>query len=247
MWFVCRLIWRVILILDLIAFTLFLSALSLFHHRRFNSWFQRIFQSWCHTFIRALGVKLRAHQHYRTTLPKQFIVIANHPSIFEDVGMPALFDARFLSKEELKDWWIIGRIAKAVGILFVKREDKSSRKAAREALAAAIQAGDSVGLFPEGGCFTRRIYTPFTRGAFDLAFTTGVPIVPVFLHYPAQESFEWTDQTAPRKIIELFCASNLVADYHIFEPINPQDFSDAEHLRTYTEQQYLRWQERFLD
>ena len=247
MWYICRVVWRTILIIDLLAFTFVLAVISLFHHPRLNSWFQSLFQSWCHCFIRVLGVKLQVHQHYRHALPKQSIVIANHPSIFEDVGMPALFKVRFLSKEELKNYWILGRIAKASGILFVKREERSSRKAAREALAEAIRSGDSIGLFPEGGCFSRRIHTPFTMGAFDLSHSTGVPIVPVFLHYPAQEIFEWTTQSPPRKIIEIMRAKNLVAHYHIYEPILPENFPDSDSLRSYVEQQYLLWEQQHLN
>ena len=44
----------------------------------------RIFPAWCRTFVRALDVDLRLHQKNRKRLPARFILIANHPSAFED-------------------------------------------------------------------------------------------------------------------------------------------------------------------
>ena len=70
----------------------------------------RIFHAWSRAFVRALDVDLRLHQKNLKRLPKRFILIANHPAAFEDIGIPALFDVVSLAKRQVQDWFVeIGR------------------------------------------------------------------------------------------------------------------------------------------
>ncbi len=61
-----------------------------------------LFRFWCRSFARALGVDLRLHQKNTRALPKHYILIANHPSAFEDIGIPALFPVHSLAKIEVR-------------------------------------------------------------------------------------------------------------------------------------------------
>ena len=74
----------------------------------------RLFPSWCRAFARALDVDIRVHQKHRKHLPQRYILIANHPSAFEDVGIPAIFDVVSVAKLQVKDWFIAGRIGTPV-------------------------------------------------------------------------------------------------------------------------------------
>lgn len=207
-----------------------------------------LFHIWANAFLRFFGISLHVHQHYHGKLPKHYIAIANHPSVFEDIGMPMTFpEAHFLAKEEVRSWWFVGRMGAAVGTIFVQRECKDSRKKAREQLADAVRSGKSVAIFPEGGCKGRRIYTPFTSGAFDLSLETGVPIIPVLLHYEAQHSFEWLEQSLPRMLWELMWIKNKHVNYHIFDPLYPSQFKHRDHYRTHVESLFLKWQEKHFD
>src|SRR5262245_21482722 len=125
---------------DLTAFTALLYLLS------FLPWsgrhpVARMFGAWCRCFVRALDVDLRLHQKNRARLPTRYILIANHPSAFEDIGIPALFDVVSLAKIEVQDWFLVGRISRAAGTLYVNREDPESRHQAIDAMVAAVQAG----------------------------------------------------------------------------------------------------------
>ena len=72
----------------------------------------RLFGAWCRAFVRALGVDLRLHQKNRKRLPARYILIANHPSAFEDIGIPALFDVVSLAKVQVADWFVVGASAR---------------------------------------------------------------------------------------------------------------------------------------
>ncbi len=242
-----RLSWRLVAILDFVLFTLLLLVLALLPLRLISPLFRPLFHAWCRAFVRALGVELKLHQHYRGHLPRHYVLVANHPSAFEDVGIPALFPVRSLAKIEVADWWLVGRIAVAAGTLFVKRESADSRKAAGQALVDAARAGDCIALYPEGGCKGRRLAGRFFNGAFIASFESGTPIVPVFLHYQAQEEFEWADQNIFLKLWQIATARNPRADYHVFEPIDPHHFDSAEAMKEHAYRLYQGWQKRFLE
>ncbi|MFC4158744.1 lysophospholipid acyltransferase family protein [Chitinimonas lacunae] len=245
--FLLRLLWRLLALLDLAAASLLMVALAPLPAPWLRRFYRPLFRAWCRAFIRALGVELRLHQHLRRPLPQQYVLIANHPSAFEDLGIPALFDARSLAKAEVADWWLVGRIATAADTLYVRRESAESRKTATLALIEALCRGDNIALYPEGGCKGRRLSGRFFNGAFVASFETGVPILPVFLHYQAQADFEWGDQHLLRKIWEIATISNPRADYHLFDPIDPRHFDSAEALKEHCYRLYLQWQARFLD
>jgi lyso-ornithine lipid O-acyltransferase len=239
---------RSIALLDLAVFTLLMLLLSRLPRALLASFYPKLFHAWCRCFVRALGVTIRLHQHQHAPLPKHYILIANHPSALEDVGIPSLFAVRSLAKIEVKDWFLVGKIATAAGTLFVQRESKSSRLAAQAELIAAVNAGDNIALYPEGGCKGRRIADRFLYGAFAVSIATNTPIVPVFLHHEAQEIFEWTNQeNLLQKLWTILTSPNSVVHYHVFDPLYPTDFVDKESYCATVHRQYLTWQSRFLD
>jgi len=197
--------------------------------------------------VDALGVDLRLHQKNRNPLPPRYLLIANHPSAFEDIGIPALFDVDSLAKAEVRRWWIVGRISAAAGTLFVRRESRESRAGAADAIIEDLQRGRNVALYPEGGIFDQRIHERFRYGVFEISLRTGIPIVPVFIHYEAQNDFYWGDQTLPQKILQLMTTSNNRANYYLYDAFDPADFNDKAEYSEYVRQRYLEWQARYLD
>lgn len=246
--FVARVLWQMWCWLELALLTLVLYLLSYLPGLLLRSWYFPAFRFWCRLFVQALGVDLRLHQKNTRPLPKQYILIANHPSALEDVGIPTLFPVYSLAKEELKDWWWAGRINIAAGTLFVKREDPDSRRAASTQLEAEVRKGHNIALYPEGGCRGRRLFSSFRNGAFRVSLNTGVPILPVFLHYESQGDFEWlSPQTLLHKFWHFMTTQNSRANYYVYDAIDPAMFSSVEEYNRYVYQLYLQWQARYLE
>src|SRR2546429_115594 len=137
-----RLIRKIIGWADFIAMTLLVWLLS------WLPWpgrhpVARLFPTWCRSFVRALDIDLRLHQKNRKHLPARYILIANHPTAFEDIGIPALFDVISLAKIQVQDWFIVGRISRAAGTLYVDRDSKESRHGAVDAMVEAVNAGQN--------------------------------------------------------------------------------------------------------
>ena len=244
---ILRFLVRLVAVADFIAFTAILWLLS------WLPWpgrhpAARLFHAWCRSFVRALGVDLRLHQKNRKRLPSRYILIANHPAAFEDIGIPALFDVVSLAKAQVADWFIVGRISKAGGTLYFDRDDPASRDQAIETMVNAVNAGHNIALYPEGGCKGRRLYHEFKSGAFEVSIRTGVPILPVFLHYEAQDDFEWQPPyTLPDKIRHMLFTVNNRANYYVFDPLDPKDFGDKYAMKAAAYEKYVDWNEKYLE
>jgi 1-acyl-sn-glycerol-3-phosphate acyltransferase len=245
----CRLVWRLVCWIELALFTLVMYLLSWLPGVLIRGFYFSLFRFWARSFVRALGVDLRVHQKYTCKgLPKQYILIANHPSAFEDIGIPAVFPVHSLAKIEVKDWWIVGRISTASGSLYVQRESKESRSAAADAIDHGLREGKNIALYPEGGCKGRRIFETFRFGAFDISLRTSIPILPVFLHYESQDDFEWRDpQTLLHKIWHMCITRNSRVNFYIYDPLYPSQFTDKESYAAYAHGKFLEWQARYLD
>ena len=246
--FVFKITWRIICWLELALFTLLMYLLSWLPRAVLKGFYFPLFRFWSRAFVRALGVDLRVHQKNAQPLPDQYILIANHPSAFEDIGIPAVFPVHSLAKIEVRDWWLVGRISMASGSLYVERESKESRNDAAVQIERELGEGKNIALYPEGGCKGRRIFESFRYGAFDISLRTGVPILPVFLHYESQDDFEWrAPQTLLHKIWHMSVTRNNRANYYIYDAFDPDQFTDKAAYAEYVHGKYLEWQARYLD
>lgn len=243
-----RLIKMMLLWLDFVLFTIVMYFAAWLPSRLHGKLYFHMFRRWSKAFVRALDVNLKIHQKNLYQIPEQFILIANHPSAFEDIGIPALFEVHSLAKIEVKKWWFVGKISEAAGTIYVKRESKSSRSQAIDTMMVELLKGKNIALYPEGGCKGRRIFESFRYGAFDMSMKTGIPILPVFLHYETQDDFEWRDpQTLVQKLYHFMTSENRTANYYVYDAIDPGQFKNKEEFTDYTWHLYKKWQEKYLE
>lgn len=111
------------------------------------------------------------------------VFISNHRSYIDP--MAALRDIKALpvAKAEVGEWPLIGYAAKATGVMYVKREDRKSRRSTLGAMEKTLDLGYSVLIYPEGTTTREATTLPFKKGAFGLAVNKGLPIVPMAISY----------------------------------------------------------------
>lgn len=130
----------------------------------------------------AIGVRLHVDGIERLAASQPCVYVANHQSFVDYPVLGSIYPERtvVLGRANLARMPIIGRLYRATGNLLVDRADGGSRQAALAALLAAVRAGQSVWVFPEG---TRNrtpgTLLPFHAGAFRVASEIGVPVVPI--------------------------------------------------------------------
>jgi len=111
------------------------------------------------------------------------IVAANHASYLDGIVLTALLppEFAFVVKRELEKSFISRIFLRRLGALFVERFDTAQSAGETRKALDALEAGQSLAIFPEG---TFRRYPgllPFRMGTFAVAVDAGVPVVPVVI------------------------------------------------------------------
>ncbi|GAA1273755.1 lysophospholipid acyltransferase family protein [Pseudonocardia aurantiaca] len=130
----------------------------------------------CAAALRASGVRLRVTG---SVAGGGVLLVSNHMSWIEILGVGAVHPVRMIAKLEVRDWPLIGGVAARSGALFVDRAGLRSLPATVAATADALRAGDVVGVFPEGTTWCGAAAGEFRRAAFQAAIDAGAPVVPV--------------------------------------------------------------------
>lgn len=144
----------------------------------------RYAQIWAHYMLRALGV----HVEQQGYVPgERVLVVANHRSYIDIPVLLAALPCAFLAKREVRDWPLFGRAAACIHTVFVQRECRESRRAARQSAGALLSQGVSFAAFPEGTTSAGPGVKSFHRGLFELAAERGFPVLPVAIWYSTPE------------------------------------------------------------
>jgi len=120
------------------------------------------------------------------------LYVCNHRGLMDFFIVLRFFDAFILSKDEVQKIPIFPKAAGYTGVFYVKRDKKSSRGAARQAIVDLLKKGRNVLIFPEGTTNIERTTTDFKKGAFEEASKLGMPVVPIALEYKSRRDY-WKD------------------------------------------------------
>ena len=125
-----------------------------------------------------LHMELRGDPYQETCL-----YVANHITYIDPIVVLTHVDANVVAKAEISKWPIMGYGASIVGTIFVRREEKSSRRETAKAIREALEKNMSILVFPEGTTSAGPQTLPFRPRSFEAAFQTGVPVQPVAIYY----------------------------------------------------------------
>lgn len=126
--------------------------------------------------------------------PNGALVVANHQSALDIGVMLSLFQGVMVSRHDVADWPLLGRMAKHGDTIFVDRDDRRSGVNALREIRKRAKEGRVVVAFPEGSTFPGDSVHEFHPGMFAAVRSLSIPIIPVGLAYsPAvpydEESF----------------------------------------------------------
>jgi 1-acyl-sn-glycerol-3-phosphate acyltransferase len=95
-----------------------------------------------------LGIRIHVHGRLETRRP--LMLASNHVSWKDIMVLGAVADVIFIAKAEVAAWPLFGTLAKLQKCIFVVREDKRGTGKQVNEIAARMNAGEIVVLFPEG-------------------------------------------------------------------------------------------------
>jgi 1-acyl-sn-glycerol-3-phosphate acyltransferase len=104
----------------------------------------------------------------------------------------ALTPAAFVAKSELKKWPFLKTGAKITNTIFVSRSELQSLISTMNKIKASVNEGIPVALFPEGTSYKGPLTKPFKNGSFKIAADSGIPVIPMAIHFE-DENDAWVD------------------------------------------------------
>ena len=148
------------------------------------------------------------------------LVVANHQSALDIGVMLSVFQGVLVSRHDVADWPLLGRLAKHGDTIFVDREDRRSGAVALREIRRRAKEGRTVVAFPEGRTFPGDSVHEFHPGAFAAVRSLGVPIIPVGLAY--SPSIPYGDESFGKHIAKIAARKRTRIAVQLGEPL-PHD------------------------
>lgn len=136
---------------------------------------------WARDVLTNVGVQMEITGS--PSLESPLLLVGNHISYLDiPLLMCASPNTSFVAKEEVGKWPVIGRGARALNTIFIKRECAKDRSKVREAIGKELLEGKRVAVFPAGTtCMFES--KPWRKGAFEIAKEFGIPVQPFRISY----------------------------------------------------------------
>ncbi len=115
------------------------------------------------------------------------MIAANHVSWVDVFVVSSVRPTRFIAKSEIRDWPVAGWVAERAGTLFIRRERRHDIARINDAVHDALQAGDCVGLFPEGMTTEGDRLLRFHTSLFEPALANAARVHPAAIRYEHPE------------------------------------------------------------
>jgi len=141
-------------------------------------WLPAVVRWWHRRLCRALELRVRVSGG----LAERGLLVANHISWLDIPVLGAQGEIGFLSKAEVRDWPLIGWMAKTAGTLFIARGANQAGELVQQ-IANRIQGKGRLAIFPEGTTTDGTSIKRFHPRLFAAAGQQGVWIQPVALRY----------------------------------------------------------------
>ena len=180
--------------------------------------------------LRILGIRIRVFSDFSPRRP--LFVVANHVSYLDVFVLGSLIPAVFVSKEEVRDWPVVGWVASLQKTIFIARQ----RTQAGDQLAPlgkALEEGFNVIMFPEGTSTDGASILPFKSALFEAPKRANAYTQPVSLIYRERHGgvlsdrdrqfYTWgTDAPFFNHFLKLILRPGVLIEAWIRKPINPQ-------------------------
>ena len=186
----------------------------------------RAIQLWSLRVLASCGMKLQTFG----TPPQEDrgqLIISNHISWLDIMAVNGAFPGRFVAKDDVAKWPVVGYLATQAQTVYVSRNRGIKGNSAKIAgVTEALKNGDTVTIFPEGTSTEGREILPFKPSFFQTAYDAGVPIIPALCRYPNPDGSSPNPHTAYygdislwQSICMVISQPSSIVELHFLDPI----------------------------
>lgn len=158
-------------------------------------WRTTVFHAWGKVMARLIGMRVRVAGN-----PPEppFVLVSNHLGYVDVILLASRLRCVIVSKAEVRDWPVVGRLCASVDTLFVQREQKRDIPRVMNEMERVLESGRGIVLFPEGTSSGGDGVLRFRASLLDSAARSGRPVHYASLSYrtpdgcrPARETVCW--------------------------------------------------------
>ena len=133
--------------------------------------------------LNTLHVKLETHDSSNLSTLAAKLVVANHVSWLDIFVLLSQCQGGFIAKDNIRNWPIIGWLAKQSGAIFINRNSRSVINSINQSIEQALIENKSVLFFPEARTSNGLNTLPFKAALFQSAAVTHSPVQSMAIRY----------------------------------------------------------------
>ena len=152
----------------------------------------QVIQQWMQRLCQIAGLHVTIHG-YPYSL-SSCVMVANHVSWLDIIALMSTTGCRFVSKDSLRFWPIIGFLAQSVGTVFIRRGKRHVLNDIIHVVGRSVEQGKTVCIFPEGTTTSGESVARFHSALLESAISVKRPVQPVTIYYERNGEL---DQVAP--------------------------------------------------
>ena len=146
---------------------------------------ERVIRWWSRSWLSASGTELTIEGQENVDPQRSYVVVANHLSTLDIMVCFLALEVpiRYLAKKELFRIPLLAQAMRAVGIIEVDRKARSAVHNSVNRQAKELIANKrSLIIYAEGTRPRDGIMKPFKKGAFTMAISSQLPVLPLSIH-----------------------------------------------------------------
>ena len=155
-----------------------LPVLFLLPRGRFSVKYMAVFMK-----ILLVLASIKIVKHGTISKKRPLLVAGNHISVFEIATYPVMFGGSFVSKNDVRNWPLVGWVANKFGVVFVDRRPSHAAEALVQVQNAISTISYPLYIFPEGTTTNGAYVKEFKSSLFNVAEGTDVTVQPVVVQY----------------------------------------------------------------
>ncbi|MBB3187909.1 lysophospholipid acyltransferase family protein [Microbacter margulisiae] len=138
-------------------------------------------RKWSRFACKGMCIKTEIIGREKIDSSQSYVFAANHQSAYDIFLIYGWLNNRFkwIMKKELRKIPLVGAACESAGHIFIDRSSTVSALKSIETAQRKLQNGASITVFPEGTRSATGKMGKFKRGAFTIAGSIGLPIVPL--------------------------------------------------------------------
>lgn len=185
---------------------------------------QTAVQHWASGVLQHCGIRLQIHG--TPALPTAdcgMLRVANHISWLDIVALHATGFCRFVSKDEVRRWFVLGTLATRAGTLYIQRGKRRDTVRILQTIAQALRAGDIITIFPEGTTSNGLDVLPFHSNLLQAPIDAPAHVQPIALRFvdshnqPSAAISYIDDDTLLDSIWRVLCDNGITVHVHYGE------------------------------